>query len=184
MKLLFLICAAFSTYSAAVAQQRSTWNTITYTRLDGSQYVIHANSNLAFQITPPQKKDVVLADFPHENVAPVRLEYTSLTGRKTTFYESGKSFAGLQRSGGGANLPASQSGRVMYPHPAAQSFTVRVNKPASVTVRDVYGRVVGQQAITGGAAEISTAQFAPGVYFVELCETGGFRIVEKIVVGT
>ena len=78
------------------------------------------------------------------------------------------------------------SGNSIFPNPAAESFTVRFPpKPSlqasgsvSVTVRDVFGRVV----LTGaGGDTFSTAGLAAGVYFVEAA-AGGRTYHEKVII--
>ena len=86
----------------------------------------------------------------------------------------------------GIDEPPQEQKVGIFPNPAAESFTVRFPpKPSlqasgsvSVTVRDVFGRVV----LTGaGGDTFSTAGLTAGVYFVEAA-AGGRTYHEKVII--
>lgn len=74
-------------------------------------------------------------------------------------------------------------GILISPNPASESFMVHCPDAASVTVRDVFGRITSQQFdMTGTEAVISTADYASGVYFVEVTGRDNSRVVQKVVI--
>lgn len=83
----------------------------------------------------------------------------------------------------GVGEPSAPSGISISPNPASDGFTVQCPDFATVTVRDVFGRIksINDEATKGGKT-ISTADYVSGVYFVEVLSASGKRMVEKVIV--
>lgn len=72
---------------------------------------------------------------------------------------------------------------LISPNPASESFTVHCRDAATITVRDVFGRIINQQfEITDAETAISTTDYTSGVYFVEVTGRDNSRIVQKVVI--
>jgi hypothetical protein len=77
----------------------------------------------------------------------------------------------------------------IYPNPADDHFTVQYNSqsgdPDYLKIYDVFGKVVYQTTISGGAGEvtkdINLSAISPGVYLVEL-RSGSSVIANKLVI--
>lgn len=83
-----------------------------------------------------------------------------------------------------AKKAAPEKASVLYPNPATDRFTVRLNgNMVSVKVSDISGRTVYQNEVAGTSVlEIDAAQWNAGTYLVQLCEAGGDRQVLRLVV--
>lgn len=72
---------------------------------------------------------------------------------------------------------------LISPNPAAESFTVRCPDAASITVRDIFGKIWAYHTeITDGNATISTVDYASGVYSVEVTGRDNSRVLYKVIV--
>jgi hypothetical protein len=72
----------------------------------------------------------------------------------------------------------------LYPNPADQTLNINLssNTQANVRVLDLTGKVVFSGQIVGnGLQTVSTAEFAEGLYFVELVSAGE-RVTSRVVV--
>jgi len=71
----------------------------------------------------------------------------------------------------------------IYPNPSNQSFFIPAQKAtATVRLNDVSGKLIQEVTLNAGEREISTAQLANGVYFVEL-NVGNEKIgTQRIIV--
>ena len=71
----------------------------------------------------------------------------------------------------------------IYPNPSNQSFFIPAQKAtALVRLNDVSGKLIQEVTLVAGEKEVSTAQLANGVYFVEL-NVGNEKIgTQRIIV--
>lgn len=74
-------------------------------------------------------------------------------------------------------------GVFISPNPATESFSVHCPEGASITVKDVFGKIktMNSRAINGTAI-ISTVDYPSGIYFVEVMEADGQRVIQKVVI--
>ncbi len=71
----------------------------------------------------------------------------------------------------------------VFPNPASDFFTVHCPEGATITVRDVFGRIKTiNDKVVDGKATISTEGFASGIYFVEIHDLNGRRNVSKVAI--
>jgi uncharacterized delta-60 repeat protein len=70
----------------------------------------------------------------------------------------------------------------LFPNPANDRLTITGLRAATVVVHDALGRQLDVVRNVFGQAELNTAAWAPGAYFVELLERDGSRSVHKVVI--
>jgi len=68
----------------------------------------------------------------------------------------------------------------IFPNPATDYITVADATASRITVSDLSGRVVYQQAMTGDKETIAVSSWAKGIYLVTV-QTGNNKTVSKIV---
>ena len=72
---------------------------------------------------------------------------------------------------------------LISPNPATDFFTVNCTEGATITVRDVFGRIKTiNDKVVAGKATISTEGFTSGIYFVEIHDLNGRRNVSKVAI--
>ncbi len=75
------------------------------------------------------------------------------------------------------------SNMLISPNPASDFFTVHCPEGATITVRDVFGRIKTiNDKVVAGKAIISTDGFTSGIYFVEIHDLNGRRNVGKVAI--
>lgn len=69
----------------------------------------------------------------------------------------------------------------IYPNPAKENITIRVNRSTNIEIVDVYGKVVLRRRLLEGNNVFDISNFESGVYFVRTL-TVGEKLTRKVIV--